>query len=217
MTFCCQSDTKQEALHVTCNVTVLPQTVVPSCVVKLHLWWRTLFSNCCQSPVSVIPFWVGRRGFCLFWSVHIDFGTRQTKGNFPGHISRDANITASTAEGKNMWSYSSAPPYAFKECTGTSLHYFTTFHPPCIYQIKKYINNQQKYLWCVLSTMFSPISFGRYCCHLQGDDIITRIQVWLTVTMSQLSKCVLLYSCNNIVALKMAVISAETYWWEHWG
>ena len=29
--------------------------------------------------------------------------------------------------------------------------------------------------------MFSPTCFGWYCCHLQGDDIITRIQLWLIV------------------------------------
>jgi len=102
-----------------------------------------------------------------------------------------------------MWSYSSAPPYAFKECTGTPLLFLQ-----CIYQIKKYVNSQQKYLLFILSTKFSPTSFGRYCCHLQGDDLITR----LTVSLSQLAKFVILYSCNNIIALKLAAISAETYW-----
>jgi hypothetical protein len=53
------------------------------------------------------------------------------------------------------------------------------FHSTCTDQIKKYINNQKKHkniLRCVLFTTFSPTCFdGR----LQGDVLITRIQLWL--------------------------------------
>jgi hypothetical protein len=54
----------------------------------------------------------------------------------------------------------------------------------------KYINNQEnalQYSRCILFVMFLPKCFGRYCCHLQGDVIITRmenVQIWLIVSPS---------------------------------
>jgi hypothetical protein len=41
-----------------------------------------------------------------------------------------------------------------------------------------------KVLWCILLTIFSPTRFGRYSAHLQGDVLITRIQMWLSVSTS---------------------------------
>jgi len=35
------------------------------------------------------------------------------------------------------------------------------------------------------------------------------------VTVTQLTKFVLLYSCNNNINLRMAAIATEASWWEH--
>ena len=117
------------------------------------------------------------KGFLSFLKRPHRLWSPPSQGQFPWAHIPEANITASTAEGKNVCSYSTALPYAFTVCSGKPLLYFTTFHLPCIYQIQKYVNNQQnslQYLLCILFTMFSPTCFGRYCCHLQSDIIITK-------------------------------------------
>ena len=50
----------------------------------------------------------------------------------------------------------------------------------------KYINSQQIHfnILCVLFTVYSPTCFDRYPCHLHDDVLITRIQLWLTVSPS---------------------------------
>lgn len=47
-------------------------------------------------------------------------------------------------------------------------------------QRHKQAKNVLQCLWCILFAMFSPTCFGGYCGHLQGDIIITRIQMMLT-------------------------------------
>jgi len=39
-------------------------------------------------------------------------------------------------------------------------------------------------VWCILFTTFSTTCFGLYSGHIQGDVLITRIQLWLIVSPS---------------------------------
>jgi hypothetical protein len=51
--------------------------------------------------------------------------------------------------------------------------------------------------WYILFTIFSPTYFGRYSDRLQGDVLITRIQLLLTVSPS------LHKNYNDIIWLKL--------------
>jgi len=57
------------------------------------------------------------------------------------------------------------------------ISYFNMFHLLHINQVPIYNeHNALKCLWCILVTKFSPTCFSHYCSHIQGGDIITRIQ-----------------------------------------